>query len=86
LVGTARGFRRFAYADPGLFRGLPALKRRKFLQSSSSCESWASAGCTEVQGYLFSPAVPSGEVAGLLGVIADMLRRPVEFAVLGPVE
>ena len=45
-----------------------------------------SAGCTEVQGYLFSPAVPSGEVAGLLGVIADMLRRPVEFAVLGPVE
>jgi diguanylate cyclase (GGDEF)-like protein len=45
-----------------------------------------SAGCTEVQGYLFSPAVPSGEVAGLLGAIADMLRRPVEFAVLGPVE
>ena len=30
-----------------------------------------SAGCTEVQGYLFSPAVPSGEVAGLLGAIAD---------------
>jgi predicted signal transduction protein with EAL and GGDEF domain len=45
-----------------------------------------SVGCTEVQGYLFSPAVPSGEVAGLLGAIADMLRRPVEFAVLGPVE
>jgi diguanylate cyclase (GGDEF)-like protein len=45
-----------------------------------------SAGCTELQGYLFSPAVPSGEVAGLLGAIADMLRRPVEFAVLGPVE
>ena len=25
-----------------------------------------SAGCTEVQGYLFSPAVPGGEVAGVL--------------------
>jgi HSP20 family protein len=39
LVGTARGFRCFPCADPGLFRGLPAPKGRKFLKSWSSCES-----------------------------------------------
>ncbi|MEJ0018122.1 MAG: EAL domain-containing protein [Acetobacteraceae bacterium] len=34
-------------------------------------------GCTEVQGYLFSPAVPGAQVAGLLKRIPGMFAPPV---------
>jgi EAL domain-containing protein (putative c-di-GMP-specific phosphodiesterase class I) len=45
-----------------------------------------SAGCTEVQGYLFSPAVPSEAVIGVLDTIAITLTPPIEIAVSEPVE
>ena len=40
----------------------------------------AAAGCTELQGYLFSPAVPMGEVPDLLRRIAQMMAPPHEAA------
>ncbi len=44
------------------------------------------AGCTEVQGYLFSPAVPVGAVPELLRTIAEMLQPRVVAAVPEHVE
>jgi predicted signal transduction protein with EAL and GGDEF domain len=32
-------------------------------------------GCTEVQGFLFSPARPAGEIAGLLDTVPEMSRN-----------
>jgi diguanylate cyclase (GGDEF)-like protein/PAS domain S-box-containing protein len=39
------------------------------------------AGCTEVQGYLFSPAVPGGAVPELLHTLAEMLEPRVVSAI-----
>ena len=47
------------------------------------------AGCTHVQGYLFSPAVPEVEVAGLLRsmpAIIDTVGRGSGTADILPVE
>ena len=45
---------------------------RAWRRRSSSLRS-AVAGCTEVQGYLFSPAVPGGEVPDLLSRLPAMI-------------
>jgi hypothetical protein len=61
LVGTAQGFDGFPYADPRLFRDLPAPKGRKFLQSWSSCESRASYFPAQKPDYHSAGAESSGE-------------------------
>ncbi len=73
-------------AVAGLSRDLGMATTAEGVETREQLDLLASAGCTEVQGHLFSPAVPSGEVAGLLDRIAGMLRRPVEISVSEPVE
>ena len=71
-------------AIAGLSRDLGMATTAEGVETSEQLSMLRDLGCTEVQGYLFSPAVPSGDVAGLLDTIAETLRPPVD-AVLEPV-
>jgi diguanylate cyclase (GGDEF)-like protein len=68
-------------AVAGLSRELGMATTAEGVETREQLDLLASAGCTEVQGYLFSPAVPSAEVAALLGRIAAMLRPPAEIGI-----
>ncbi len=50
------------------------------VETQQQLRALAAAGCTELQGYLFSPAVPVGEVPDLLRRIAQMMAPPHEAA------
>jgi EAL domain-containing protein (putative c-di-GMP-specific phosphodiesterase class I) len=43
------------------------------VETTDQLDAITLAGCTEVQGYLFSPAVPEGAVPDLARRIAEML-------------
>jgi diguanylate cyclase (GGDEF)-like protein len=61
-------------AVTGLSRELGIATTAEGVETQAQLDALVSAGCTEFQGYLFSPAVPSGMVAGLRRSIAEMLR------------
>ncbi len=67
-------------AVAGLSRDLGMATTVEGVETREQLALLRSAGCTEFQGYLFSPAVPSGEVANLVCRIDEMLRLPVEPA------
>ena len=61
-------------AVTGLSRELGMATTAEGVETQAQLDQLSDAGCTEVQGYLFSAAVPGGEVAGLLRRISEMLR------------
>ncbi len=73
-------------AVAGLSQELGMATTAEGVETREQLDLLVNAGCTEVQGYLFSPAVPGDEVAGVLGTIAAMLRPPAEIGVSEPVE
>jgi EAL domain-containing protein (putative c-di-GMP-specific phosphodiesterase class I) len=48
------------------------------VETQQQLEMLLRAGCTEFQGYLFSPAVARDRVVPTAAAIADMLRQPQE--------
>jgi EAL domain-containing protein (putative c-di-GMP-specific phosphodiesterase class I) len=71
-------------AVTGLSHNLGMATTAEGVETREQLDLLRCAGCIEVQGYLFSPAVPRGDVAALLPRIADMLRPPVGASVLEP--
>ena len=67
-------------AVAGLSRDLGMATTAEGVETREQLALLRSAGCTKFQGYLFSPAVPGGEVADLLSRIDEMLRLPAECA------
>jgi EAL domain-containing protein (putative c-di-GMP-specific phosphodiesterase class I) len=61
-------------AVTGLSRELEIATTAEGVETQAQLDALVSAGCTEFQGYLFSPPVTSGAVAGLRRSIAEMLR------------
>jgi diguanylate cyclase (GGDEF)-like protein len=61
-------------AVTGLSRELGIATTAEGVETQAQLDALVSAGCTEFQGYLFSPAVTGGAVAGLRCSIAEMLR------------
>ncbi len=55
------------------------------VETREQLDALAQAGCNEVQGYFFSPAVPGAAVPELLRTMADKLRPTVLLAVPEPV-
>ncbi len=64
-------------AVTGLSRELGIATTAEGVETQAQLDALVSAGCTEFQGYLFSPAVTSDAVAGLRRSIAEMLRPAV---------
>jgi EAL domain-containing protein (putative c-di-GMP-specific phosphodiesterase class I) len=44
------------------------------VETSDQLERLQAEGCTEVQGYMFSPPVPAGEVKRLLAALTPKLK------------
>jgi EAL domain-containing protein (putative c-di-GMP-specific phosphodiesterase class I) len=55
------------------------------VETREQLDALAQAGCNEVQGYFFSPAVPGAAVPELLRTMADKLRPTVALAEPEPV-
>ena len=64
-------------AVAALSRELGMATTAEGVETHEQLEALRRAGCTDVQGYLFSPAVPGGDVAALLRRI-DASLRPAE--------
>jgi diguanylate cyclase (GGDEF)-like protein len=79
-LGIRRDCGAIVRAVAGLSRDLGMATTVEGVETREQLALLRSAGCTEFQGYLFSPAVPSGEVANLVCRIDEMLRLPVEPA------
>jgi EAL domain-containing protein (putative c-di-GMP-specific phosphodiesterase class I) len=60
-------------AVAGLSNELGMATTAEGVETTDQLDAITLAGCTEVQGYLFSPAVPEGAVPDLLRRIAEML-------------
>ncbi len=73
-------------AVTGLSRDLGMATTAEGVETHEQLAHLRDAGCTEVQGYLFSRPVPSGDVARALRSIDEMLRQPVDNQVFEPVE
>jgi EAL domain-containing protein (putative c-di-GMP-specific phosphodiesterase class I) len=73
-------------AITGLSRELGMATTAEGVETQEQLRLLASAGCTEVQGYLFSPAVPRDAVIGLFQAISEMLRPTSEAVIADPVE
>src|ERR1700722_3867158 len=52
------------------------------VETRQQFETLENAGCTEVQGYLFSPAVPASSVSAVMQTLAISLRRATAGAEL----
>lgn len=61
-------------AVAGLSQELGMATTAEGVETQEQLDALSSAGCTEVQGYLFSPAVPADEVSALLARISQMLQ------------
>lgn len=61
-------------AVTGLSRELGIATTAEGVETQAQLDALVSAGCTEFQGYLFSPPLTSGAVAGVRLSIAEMLR------------
>ncbi len=64
-------------AVTGLSRELGIATTAEGVETQEQLDALVSAGCTEFQGYLFSPAVTGGAVASLRHSIGEMLRPPL---------
>jgi diguanylate cyclase (GGDEF)-like protein len=73
-------------AVTGLSRDLGMATTAEGVETQEQLAQLREAGCTEVQGYLFSRPVPSGDVARVLRSIDEMLQRPVDRPVFEPIE
>jgi EAL domain-containing protein (putative c-di-GMP-specific phosphodiesterase class I) len=65
-------------AVTGLSRELGMATTAEGVETQQQLEMLLRAGCTEFQGYLFSPAVARDRVVPTAAAIADMLRQPQE--------
>jgi diguanylate cyclase (GGDEF)-like protein len=73
-------------AVTGLSRDLGMATTAEGVETQEQLALLRSAGCTEVQGYLFSRPVPSGDVVRVLRSIDEMLQQPVDRPVFEPIE
>jgi diguanylate cyclase (GGDEF)-like protein len=85
-LGIRRDCGAIVRAVAGLSRDLGMATTVEGVETREQLALLRSAGCTEFQGYLFSPAVPGGEVADLVGRIDEMLRLPTEALAPAPAE
>ncbi|HEY2616033.1 MAG TPA: EAL domain-containing protein [Acetobacteraceae bacterium] len=85
-LSTRRDCGAIVRAVAGLSAELGMATTAEGVETREQLDLLVSAGCTEVQGYLFSPAVPSEAVIGVLDTIAITLTPPIEIAVSEPVE
>ena len=63
-------------AAVGLSRDLGMATTAEGVETRDQFDALAAIGCSEMQGYLFSPAVPAKQVPALATQIAAMLARP----------
>ncbi len=77
-LGIRRDCGAIVRAVAGLSRDLGMATTVEGVETREQLALLRSAGCTEFQGYLFSPAVPGTDVADLVGRIGEMLRLPAE--------
>ena len=85
-LGVRRDCGAIVRAVAGLSRDLGMATTVEGVETREQLALLRSAGCTEFQGYLFSPAVPASEVADLLYRIDKMLHLPVEALAPEPAE
>jgi predicted signal transduction protein with EAL and GGDEF domain len=85
-LGVRRDCGAIVRAVAGLSRDLGMATTVEGVETRDQLALLRSVGCTEFQGYLFSPAVPGGEVADLVSRIDEMLRLPANALAPEPAE
>ena len=76
-INSRARLRRDHTRGDGLSRELGIATTAEGVETQEQLDALVSAGCTEFQGYLFSPAVTGGAAASLRRSIGEMLRPPL---------